>query len=511
MESLLSPWSSAGTLGSLRWPEICLSLLTFFFLHHLVTQRKQPIRSWPFLGMLPSALLNIHRLYDWAVDLFTRHGSTIAFRGPILSNMNIVATCDPRNIEHMLKSSFDNFPKGREFRDVFSDLMGDGIFNSDSESWKRQRKMANALVHSKSFRGFAAQTTQHLVRRHLLPVLGSFARSGSAFDLQDVLLRFTFDSTCTAVFGESMKSLSEELPSVPFAKAMDDVMEAIMYRYVLPKSWWQLLRRLNVGKERQLADGLIVINDFVSLQLETRKKTEACSPASMDLLSAYASVSNDEVFLRDTAVNFLVAGRDTSGTALSWFFWLLSRNPSVEKKIMEEQRMVIAETSDHRDWFEIEDLNKMVYLHASLCETLRLYPSVPIGQKGVVKEDVLPCGTVVKPGTVILYAIFAVGKMEWVWGKDCLEFKPERWLDDQGMLRHETNGFRFLAFNGGPRTCVGKDMAFVQMKYAAAEILLNFEIDVLECHRVSAKPSVIMTMKNGLMVKAKEKPKSQPA
>ncbi|CAN6484728.1 unnamed protein product [Victoria cruziana] len=505
MESIRSPWYSAGALAGLRWPEICLSLLTFYFIRHIIKERNQPIRSWPFLGMLPSAVANVHRLYDWAIDVFTSHGSTISFRGPVLSNMNVVATCDPRNIEHMLKSSFDNFPKGAEFHDNFSDIMGAGIFNSDSESWKKQRKMANALVHSKSFRGFVAGTTKRLVGRRLLPVLGSFARSGAAFDLQDVLLRFTFDSTCTAVFGENMNTLSEELPVVPFAKAMDDVMEAILYRYILPKSWWQLLRRINAGKERQLADGLIVINDFVFRQLETRKlNAKSCSSANMDLLSAYASVSSDEIFLRDTAVNFLVAGRDTSGAALTWFFWLLSRNPRVEKKIMEELKMVLAET-DRRDGFEMEDLNRMVYLHASLCETLRLYPSVPIGQKGVVKEAVLPSGTVVKPGTVILYAIFAVGKMEWVWGKDCLEFKPERWFDDRGALKHETNGFRFLAFNGGRRTCVGKETAFVQMKFAAAEILSNFQIDVVEGHPVSPKPSVIMTMKNGLMVKAKER------
>ncbi|XP_031477299.1 cytochrome P450 86B1-like [Nymphaea colorata] len=500
MESFLSFWC----LSSLRWPEICLSLMIFFSIHHFISQRNKPTKPWPFLGMLPQLLGNVHRLYDWSTYMLKTYGGTSTFHGPSLTNMNFISTCDPRNTEYILKVNFDNFPKGDEFCSIFSDLMGNGIFNSDSESWKKQRRMANSLVHSKAFRGFMARTTQHIVRHQLVPVLSSLARSSSSFDMQDVLLRFTFDSTCTAIFGESVNSLSKELASVPFAKAMNDAMESIMYRYVVPKSWWHLLRLLNIGKERQLANALAVINNFVSQQLKMKMKIKGCS-AGMDLLSAYASVSDDEDFLRDTAVNFLVAGRDTSGAALSWFFWLLSRNPDVEKKILEEQRMILAETQRGR--FDIEDLSKMVYLHASICETLRLYPVVPMGQKGVVKEDVLPSGTVVKPGTIILYNIYAMGRMEWIWGKDCLEFKPERWVDDQGRLRYENSGFRFLAFNGGPRTCVGKDMALVQMKYAAAEILLNFEIDVVEGHHVSPKPSVIMTMKNGLMVKAKEKPK----
>ncbi|KAF3778138.1 Cytochrome P450 86A22 [Nymphaea thermarum] len=143
----------------------------------------------------------------------------------------------------------------------------------------------------------------------------------------------------------------------------------------------------------------------------------------------------------------------------------------VEAKILEEVREVVREKT--RESLKPEDLEKLVYLHAALSESLRLYPSVPIGQKGVIKEATLPSGTVVKPGMVIFYPIYAVGRMEWVWGKDCMEFKPERWIDENGKLRHENNSYRFLAFNGGPRTCVGKDVAFVQMKFAAALVLLS--------------------------------------
>ncbi|CAN6484729.1 unnamed protein product [Victoria cruziana] len=502
--SMPSSRRSGEILGGLSWPEICLALLTFYCVRHFITHRKQPLRSWPIAGSLPAALANMHRLIEWGIEVFCKHGGTIEFHGPILSNMNIVATCDPRNIEYMLKLSFGNFPKGEEFRDIFYDLMGDGILNVDSEPWKQQRKMANSLVHSKAFRGFTGRNTHNMVRQRLLPVLARFARSGEAFDIQDVLLRYTFDNTCTAIFGECMDALSPELRSVPFTKAMDDIMEAIAYRYVLPRTWWKLLKLLKLGKERQMAEGLTVVNGFVDQQLKKRKMTNDSS-AGMDLLSTYAAVSDDEAFLRDSAVNFLVAGRDASAATLVWLLWLLSKNPDVKKKMLDEQRMILTETE--RDCFEIEDLSKMVYLHAAISETLRLYPTVPLGQKGVAKETVLPSGTVVKPGTVIIYAIFAVGMMDWVWGKDCLEFKPERWFDEEGRLKHEANGYRFLAFNGGPRTCVGKDMAYVQMKYAAAEILLNFEIDVVEGHPVSPKTSVIMTMKNGLMVKAKEKPK----
>ncbi|CAN6478202.1 unnamed protein product [Victoria cruziana] len=486
----------------LQWPEVWLSLVLFFLLGHYNKQRNRALPSWPILNNLPSMLLNQRRLHEWLHSVAAAEGGTLTFRGPILTDMQIIATSDPRNIEYILKSNFQNFPKGKQFSDAFLELMGSGIFNSDAEPWLVQRKIANAHVHSKLFRQFTARTTREIVETQLIPILSRTAESASRIDLQDVFLRFTFDATCKAVFGESLRCLSLDFPSVPFAEAMNDAMESIVFRYMLPSSWWRTLRWLNLGSERRLSRAIVVINEFVARQIKLRKEHGL---GGSDLLSIYAEKSEEMTFLRDTAINFLIAGRDTAGTALSWFFWNLSIHPHVEAKILEEVREVLREKG--RESFEPEDLDKLLYLHAALSESLRLYPSVPISQKAVLKEATLPSGTVVKPGTTILYLIYSVGRMEWAWGEDCLEFKPERWIDEDGQLRYENNSYRFLAFNGGPRTCVGKDVAFLQMKFAAALILLNFEVRVEEGHPVAPLTSIILTMRNGLMVKVKKRPR----
>ena len=97
-----------------------------------------------------------------------------------------------------------------------------------------------------------------------------------------------------------------------------------------------------------------------------------------------------------------------------------------------------------------------------------------------------------------------MGRMEGVWGKDCLEFKPERWISERGTLRHEPS-YKFLSFNCGPRTCLGKDMAFAQMKTVATAMICNFNIELVEGHKVKPKQSIILHMKNGLMIKIKQK------
>ncbi|GMY13274.1 alkane hydroxylase MAH1-like [Fagus crenata] len=87
--------------------------------------------------------------------------------------------------------------------------------------------------------------------------------------------------------------------------------------------------------------------------------------------------------------------------------------------------------------------------------------------------------------------------MESIWGKDCLEFKPERWISERGRILHVPS-FKFIAFNAGPRTCLGKEMAFIQMKIIVSAIIWNYHVQVVEGHPVSPGISIILQMKHGL-------------
>ena len=112
-----------------------------------------------------------------------------------------------------------------------------------------------------------------------------------------------------------------------------------------------------------------------------------------------------------------------------------------------------------------------------------------------------------KKGTKVIYAIYAMGRMEGVWGKDCREFKPERWLRD-GRFMSES-AYKFTAFNGGPRLCLGKDFAYYQMKFAAASIIYRYRVKVVENHPVLPKLALTMYMKHGLKVNLHRRDESE--
>ncbi|OVA17031.1 Cytochrome P450 [Macleaya cordata] len=248
-------------------------------------------------------------------------------------------------------------------------------------------------------------------------------------------------------------------------------------------------------------------------QLSKRSKTkeEDEEKDGIDLLTSYMEEdsiigSKSDKFLRDTVLNFMVAGKDTVSAALTWFFWLVSMNPVVETKIIEELKANLSAVNEATKWrtFDSKELNSLVYLHGAFCESLQLCPPVPFQTKRPIREDVLPSGHKVDPCKEIFLLSYSMGRMEAVWGKDCLEFKPERWISEQGRIKYEPS-YKFMAFNAGPRTCLGKEVAFVQMKSIAATLIYNYHVEVVKGHPVRPKLSIIFHMKHGLMARVRRR------
>ncbi|KAJ4972437.1 hypothetical protein NE237_005611 [Protea cynaroides] len=496
--------------------EILISIAVFVAIHSIRQRKQHGLPMWPIVGMLPSLILAVRsNMYEWISDILCRTNGTFKFKGPWFTTLHCIVTSDPRNLEHLLKSKFSNFPKGGYFRDAMRDLLGDGIFNADDEVWRRQRKTASIEFHSAEFRKLTTESLFQLVHSRLLPVLDESIKNCVPIDLQDVLLRLTFDNVCMIAFGADPGCLRPGLPEIPFAQAFEDATEMTMLRFVTPMTIWKGMRFFNFGTEKKLKKSIMEVDEFANEVIRARKKELSLfsgeNKQRSDLLTVFMGLKDDEgkpysdKFLRDICVNFILAGRDTSSVALSWFFWLIGKNPAVEERIVAEICRIIGERGDSdkvgdRDSlvFKPEEVKKMEYLHAALSEALRLYPSVPVDHKEVMEDEMLPDGTMLKKGEKVIYAMYAMGRMESIWGKDCREFKPERWLKD-GRLMSES-AYKFSAFNGGPRLCLGKDFAYYQMKYASASIIYRYQVKVVENYPVVPKLALTMYMKYGLKV-----------
>ncbi|GFY89995.1 cytochrome P450, family 704, subfamily A, polypeptide 2 [Actinidia rufa] len=421
-------------------------LLLRLFLGKSIRNPKYP----PVIGTVFHQLFYFNSLYDYQ----TEQAKTWPTFRLLTPDQSDIYTTDTRNIEHILKTNFDKYSKAV----LFSEEM--------LPNW--------------------------------LELFLSFLRPSRVFDVQDLLMRCTLDSMFKVGFGVDLNCLEgSSKQGSAFIRAFDDSNALVYWRYVDPL--WKLKRFLNVGSEASLKKNVKVIDDFVNDLIKRKRKQLAVQQDSCltdykndkeDILSRFLMESkkdpegmNDQ-YLRDIILSFMIAGKDTSANTLSWFFYMLCKNPLIQEKVAQEVREVTstqengASVNDFVTSISEEVLEKMHYLHSALTETLRLYPAVPVDGRCVETDDTLPDGFKLKKGDGVYYISYAMGRMQYIWGDDAEDYRPERWLNN-GIFQPESP-FKFIAFHAGPRICLGKDFAYRQMKIMAMALLRFFRFKLAD-------------------------------
>lgn len=406
----------------------------------------------------------------------------------------------------MLKTRFDNYPKGKPFSTLLGDLLGRGIFNVDGDSWRFQRKMASLELGSITVRSYALEIVSSEIKSRLIPLLRSFAvaggKTGDVVDLQDVFRRFSFDNICKFSFGLDPGCLRLSLPISDLAVAFDLASKLSAERALSASPViWKMKRLLNIGSERKLKEAIKLVNELAKEIINERRRMGFST--QKDLLSRFMASIDDEDYLRDIVISFLLAGRDTVASGLTSFFYLISNHPDVERAIREESDRVMGPDCEIASY---DQMREMHYLHAAVYESMRLYPPIQFDSKFSQDDDVFPDGTLIQKGTRVTYHPYAMGRMERVWGPDCLEFKPERWLKN-GVFT-PVSPFKYPVFQAGLRVCLGKEMALVEMKSVVVALLRRFDIRVSGSNSNRSPkfaPGLTATVRGGLPVHVHER------
>ncbi|KAK3036105.1 hypothetical protein RJ639_031686, partial [Escallonia herrerae] len=468
----------------------------------------------PVAGTVFDQIFYFNRLYDYLAEIGKRH-HTFRLLAPEQSELY---TTETRNIEHILKTNFENYSKGQYNQDIVTDLFGEGIFVVDGVKWRQQRKLASFEFSTRVLRDFSCTVFRKNAGK-LARTISEFSAANRVFDIQDLLMKCTLDSIFKVGFGVDMNCLEgSSKEGSAFIKAFDDSNALIYWRYVDP--FWKLKRSLNIGCEASLKKNIKVIYDFVHelirkkrVQQEMQQNCVSANDDKDDILSRFLVESKkdpeemNDRYLRDIILNFMIAGKDTTANTLSWFFYMLSKNPLMQEKVAQEVEEVIgshgseASADDFVTKITDEALETMHYLHATLTETLRLYPAVPIDGRCAESDDTLPDGFKLKKGDGVYYMSYAMGRMTCIWGEDAEEFRPERWLKD-GIFQPESP-FKFIAFHAGPRICLGRDFAYRQMKIVSITLLHFFRFKLAnDTKRVTYRTMFTLHIDGGLHLRA---------
>ena len=170
----------------------------------------------------------------------------------------------------------------------------------------------------------------------------------------------------------------------------------------------------------------------------------------------------------------------------------LSKNPDVEKKLLQEIE------SELRDGpLTYEKVKSLKYANAVFHETLRLHPSVPKNIKQAVKDHILPDGTKVNKGCMVVWSPYVMGRTEAIWGPDATRFKPERWIETEKPF----TVYEYPSFHAGPRICLGRNLAELEGVFVLVSLIKKFKIERDVSRKVTYANSLTLPMRGGLWVK----------
>lgn len=197
----------------------------------------------------------------------------------------------------------------------------------------------------------------------------------------------------------------------------------------------------------------------------------------------------------ENVLNFFAAGHESSASSLTWLTQMFAQHPEVQDKARKEIIDLLERTPNP----SYVDLQNLPYLDNVLEENLRLFaPGISAARESI--QDVEICGTVFPKGTSFMMMPTIINLNPIIWGEDVNEFKPERWDNLTGTAADPHAMSTFLY---GPRSCIGRVFALLEMKMLLIEVLpkFRFEIAVDLKDIVLVNPSPALRVHEGLQMR----------
>ncbi|KAJ7074029.1 cytochrome P450 [Mycena amicta] len=319
----------------------------------------------------------------------------------------------------------------------------------------------------------------HKVSNQLLDAL-DFVDGKVSVNCMDLMKNYMADIIVFSNFGYHLRAMENWTPTNTnqFCVSISDFPKFGIVQSFFPDAIWQILCRIPNQRWKQFTRCVQIISAFVTARIhdvehQMKEKTEfEISPLVHRLLLLHpSSLPEDRNIVRTEGFSHLIAGTETTSTALSYFFWQLSCSPDILRRLQSEVDLAMP---DRRAIPDLSVLQSLPYLNAFISEGLRLYGSVPSFLERVVPQGApyQLLGHTIPPGTII-------GTQAWSMHRDPdlfpepHVFKPDRWLDDSLKDRAAKS---LMPFGIGPRICAGQILAQAVLRVAVATVVRNFDV-----------------------------------
>lgn len=389
------------------------------------------------------------------VGLAEEHGDVVRAH---LGWKPVVLLRHPDDLQQVLERRNRSFPKETDKLAAMRLVLGRGLVGASGKLWQAQRRTMQPLFRMEVLRGFAGDVAS--LTEAMLSRWDDLARAGTPVDLASEMKRLTFTIAGRVLFSTDLGEDAED-----FASAMEVIHQQTGARlFGLGLPLW-----VPTPANRAFR-GAVATLDRVVYRLIRDQRSRGSDPEGALLARLMAAedpetgVRFDDSQLRDQVMTLLLAGHETTSHALTWTWHLLHRHPEWAERVREEEARVLSGATPRPEHLDDLSVSRRVFL-----EGLRLYPTTWMLLR-TAGEDCEFRGYRVDAGTMLALSPYVTHRHPEFW-PDPERFDPDRFLPGASETRHR---FAYLGFGGGPRVCIGADLAVLEARVILPLVLRRF-------------------------------------
>ena len=324
---------------------------------------------------------------------------------------------------------------------ILRELVGDGLITRDEPQHRERRRVLQPAFHRDQIASYVTTMAEETVR-----ALQQWP-AGMPLNMGQQMRKITLAIIGSTLFGPEFRDS---------AGAVSTILELVMKRTGKIAPFLSLLKPMARGYRRVLPRGpslffaseRAALDRILSPLIERRRGS-----ASRDVLSLllHLQESEEQSFsdeaIRNEIVTFVLAGHETTATALTWACYLLAAHPDVQNRLREEAVGVFGNRAPTMD-----DLPRLTYAASVFNETVRLYPPVPVFGRRVM-ETIELGGYIVPAGASVLLSTYVTSRNPRYFVEPAV-FQPDRW-----SCAEQPPKFAYFPFGGGAKMCIGDTFA----------------------------------------------------
>ncbi len=439
-------------------------------------------QGYPIVGALPKVLKDPLPFLSQAAR---EYGDVVCLGG--FGSQKFYLVTHPDDIERVWKTHHRNYVRGSNFQ-LLKPLGGNGLFLSEGDAWRAQRKLLQPAFHVTRLMGMVDTINAAIAgklerwRRSIAP--------GEPFDLEHEMMDLLIEISVKTLFGTDVAG-----DAATVHRTITTAF-SILHRRVLsalPFPWW-----VPFPSHVRFLRAVAGLEEVVYRLIAERRRS---GDEGSDVLSTLLSVRDEagepmpDRQIRDEVVTMLVAGHESTGASLSWTLYLLSRYPDVARRVGAELAEVLGGRTPG-----FQDLPRLRYLAMVLKESLRLYPPFWMLTRTPLADDVLS-GHRVPAGSILMFSAYVTQRRPDFWPNP-EAFDPDRFLPERSEGRPQ---FAYFPFGGGPRLCIGGRLAEMQSLLVLAAVLQRYALHAVPGRRVEPAAMLSLRPKGGLWMTLNER------